>query len=125
MKKRTLQEVFDFVISEGIYSNGDGGYAYQFMCHALRSANRRGLISYLEYAAALTSIENYMRKLAPGKGSYTYCTLLDVLILHKLVPVGIEGQRVKDHKMFEFLTGIYSNWAKRPQPKKVKANGNP
>lgn len=121
---RTLQEVFDAVIATGVYS-GDTGYvlvghqhAYkcEFMCNCLKRALQGDVITKKEYKRNMASIEAYIIKVG-GEG--TGCVLYIKLRKAKLVP------DVSHDEAFSIMLNIYTNWAKRPQPKKVKANGNP
>jgi hypothetical protein len=120
---RTLQEVFDAVIATGVYS-GDVGpvlvghnqtYKYDFMCICLKMALRGDVITRAEYKRNMDSIEAYIIKLG-GEG--TGCVLYAVLRKAKLVPA------LSHDEAFNIMLGIYTNWAKRPQPKKVKSNGD-
>lgn len=124
MKKRTLQEVFDAVIATGVYS-GDAGYALvghnqtykcEFMCNCLKRALQGDVITKAEYNRNMDSIEAYIIKLG-GEG--TGCVLHTALSKAELVPIQSHDES------FSTMLNIYTNWAKRPQPKKVKANGNP
>lgn len=123
MKKRTLQEVFDAVIATGVYS-GDVGYALvghqqtykcEFMCNCLKRALQGDVITKAEYNRNMDSIEAYIIKLG-GEG--TGCVLHTELLKAELVP------NQSHDEAFSIMLSIYTNWAKRPQPKKVKANGD-
>lgn len=120
---RTLQEVFDAVIATGVYS-GDVGYALvghnqtykcEFMCNCLKRALQGGVITKAEYKRNMDSIEAYIIKVG-GEG--TGCVLHAELRKAELVPIQSHAES------FSTMLGIYNNWAKRPQPKKVKANCN-
>ena len=123
MKKRTLQEVFDAVIATGVYS-GESGYVLvghnqtfkcEFMCNCLKRAYQGDVITKAEYKRNMDSIEAYIIKVG-GEG--TGCVLHTELRKAELVP------NQSHEEAFNTMLGIYYNWAKRPQPKKVKANGN-
>lgn len=120
---RTLQEVFDAVIATGVYS-GDVGYALvghqhaykcEFMCNCLKRALQGGVITKAEYKRNMDSIEAYIIKVG---GAGTGCVLHTVLLKAGLVTT------IEHHEAFSTMLSIYTNWAKRPQPKKVKSNGD-
>lgn len=120
---RTLQEVFDAVIDTGVYS-GDVGdvlvghletYKCEFMCSCLNRALIGDVITEAEYKRNMASIEAYIIKLG-GVGNG--CVLHTVLLKAELVP------NQSHDESFSTMLGIYTNWAKRPQPKKVKSNGD-
>ena len=124
MKNRTLQEVFDAVIATGVYS-GDVGYALvghqktykcEFMCNCLKRAMQGDVITKAEYKRNMDSIEAYIIKVG---GNGTDGVLHTELLKAELVP------DMSHEESFSTMLSIYTNWAKRPQPKKVKANGNP
>lgn len=120
---RTLQEVFDAVIATGVYS-GDVGYALvghnqtykcEFMCNCLKRALQGDVITKAEYKRNMASIEAYIIKLG-GKGTGG--------VLHiELLKAGLVTT-IEHHEAFSIMLNIYTNWAKRPQPKKVKSNGD-
>ena len=124
MKKRTLQEVFDAVIATGVYSGEAGSvlvghnqtYKCEFMCNCLKRAYQGDVITKAEYIQNSDSIEAYIIKVG---GDGTGCVLHNELRKAGLVTT------IEHYEAFNTMLGIYSNWAKRPQPKKVKANGNP
>ena len=123
MKNRTLQEVFDAVIATGVYSGNSGyvlvghqhAYKCEFMCNCLKRALQGGVITKAEYKRNIDSIEAYIIKVG-GEGAG--CILHTELRKAELVP-----NQSRDES-FSTMLSIYTNWAKRPQPKKVKANGD-
>lgn len=97
---KTMQEILNLMIDEGFYSDTERGGGSSYMCHALRNAELKGLITEKEYTDCTKKIKHYLDIELGSISDYLTDSLRDV---------GLPYDK-------EYITALYRNWENRPIP---------